>query len=77
MKVKPSSLNFVYVDVTAQHVSDLLRDKLQTLGVELIDSKSRISGLEQSHNADRDALRGSNSKLSESCESFGFIDMKL
>lgn len=61
----------------AQHVSDLLRDKLQNLGVELIDSKSRIFSLEQSHTADRDALRVSNSKLSESCTSLLMTDIEL
>lgn len=53
----------------ALHVSDLLRDKLKDLGVELIDSKARVANLEQAQSADRDALRLSNTRLGEASTS--------
>ena len=49
----------------ARHVADILRDKLHSLGVELIDSKARVSNLENVQALDRGAVLASNGKLSE------------
>lgn len=50
---------------TVQHVSDILRDKLQNIGAELVEAKSRVSSLEQAQAGDRDALRVSSNALSD------------
>lgn len=43
----------------------MLREKLQSVGSDLIDAKTRVSELEGMQAADRDALRVSGIKLSD------------
>ena len=45
---------------------DLLRERLQSVGAELIDSKARVTELEGTHIADREALRISTITVTES-----------
>ncbi|KAI0940017.1 hypothetical protein AcV5_001238 [Taiwanofungus camphoratus] len=52
----------------SEQVADLLRDRLQSVGSELIDAKSRIAELEGAQAADREALRASSSTLSSTGE---------
>ena len=43
----------------------MLREKLQSVGSDLIDAKTRVTELENGQAADREALRLSNARLSE------------
>ncbi|GJE84222.1 hypothetical protein PsYK624_002980 [Phanerochaete sordida] len=49
-------------------VSEMLREKLQSVGSDLIDAKTRVAELEGAQNADRDALRLSSMHLSQANE---------
>ena len=49
--------------VAGQQVADLLRDRLQTVGAELIDAKSRTVELETAQGEDRAALCRANATL--------------
>ncbi|KAJ3554635.1 hypothetical protein NM688_g3003 [Phlebia brevispora] len=52
----------------SQQVVDILRDRLQSVGGDLIDAKSRITELEGSQAADREALRSSSVSLCNASE---------
>ena len=43
----------------------MLRERLQSVGSELIDARTRVSELETGQAADREALRLSHTRLSE------------
>lgn len=51
----------------ARQVTDLLRDRLQATGAELIDARARVADLERTQAADRDALTRSNLSLAQTC----------
>lgn len=51
--------------LTASQVIDMLREKLQSIGSELVDAKIRVSELESLQAADREALRASSASLSD------------
>lgn len=50
----------------ASQVIDILREKLQSIGSELVDAKNRVSDLETVQAADREALRASSANLTSS-----------
>ena len=50
----------------AGQVADLLRERLQSLGSELLEAKARVTEVESAQAADREALRTSNVSLSNS-----------
>ena len=52
----------------ARQVGEILREKLQSVGSELIDAKTRMSELESIQAVDRDTLRLSNITLSDASE---------
>ncbi|KZT12495.1 uncharacterized protein LAESUDRAFT_808096 [Laetiporus sulphureus 93-53] len=54
----------------AQQVADLLRDRLQTVGAELIDAKNRIAELEESQASDRQALLASTTSLTNTSQQY-------
>ena len=49
----------------ARQVADMLRERLQSVGSDLIDAKTRVTELEAGQAADREALRRSHARLSE------------
>ncbi|KAI0091997.1 hypothetical protein BDY19DRAFT_573185 [Irpex rosettiformis] len=49
-------------------VADLLRERLQSLGSELIEAKSRVTEVESTQAADREALRTANASLSKTTD---------
>ncbi|KAI9001055.1 hypothetical protein BD414DRAFT_405053 [Trametes punicea] len=54
----------------SQQVADLLRDRLQTVGGELIEAKSRITDLETAQSQDRAALCRANDTLARAAGEF-------
>ncbi|TCD68195.1 hypothetical protein EIP91_011367 [Steccherinum ochraceum] len=51
-----------------QQVSDILRERLQVVGADLIDARARVADLEAMQVSDRDALRRSSDSLSNTME---------
>ena len=51
---------------TGREVTELLRERLQAVGAELIDARARVTELETTQAADREALRHSADSLSHS-----------
>ncbi|KAI0796712.1 hypothetical protein C8Q75DRAFT_862536 [Abortiporus biennis] len=55
--------------MNSQQVTDLLRDKLQNIGSELIDAKARVSELELAQSVDKETLRICSSNLTQAVQS--------
>jgi len=54
----------------AQQVADLLREKLQNMGSELLDARSRVTELEEHFGNDRKLIASTTSELQRTCEFF-------
>jgi hypothetical protein len=52
----------------AQQVADILRDKLQNMGSELLDARSRITELEEYFGNDRKLIASTTSEFQRTCE---------
>ncbi|THH32922.1 hypothetical protein EUX98_g1277 [Antrodiella citrinella] len=61
----------------SQQVSEILRERLQAVGAELIDAKARVSELENMQVADREALRNSTQGLSSTTEQVNELAQQL
>ncbi|KAI0347245.1 hypothetical protein BDW22DRAFT_510605 [Trametopsis cervina] len=63
--------------VKSHQVADLLRERLQSLGSDLVEAKTRISELEDLQSADRKSLRLSNSSLTDATSTIADLVSKL
>jgi hypothetical protein len=52
----------------AQQVADLLREKLQNMGSELIDARARVAELEEHFGNDRKLIASTASDLERTCK---------
>lgn len=52
----------------AQQVADILRDKLQNMGSELLDARSRVTELEEYFGNDRKLIASTTSELQRTCK---------
>jgi len=52
----------------AQQVADILRDKLQNMGSELLDARSRITELEEYFGNDRKLIASTTSEFQRTCK---------